>query len=265
VRLTVVVRGVGDIGSAVAHRLFLEDYAVVIHDEPTPPTTRRGMAFADAVFDGSAILENVHGVRAHDLARVKEALAAHRAIPVYVRDIGPLLADLHPAILVDARMRKHAQPEVQRGLAEFTVGLGPSLVVGRHADSVIETSWDRLGAVIAEGTSLPLAGEPRELAGHARDRYVYAPFEGVFRTKARIGDPVRAGQAVAEIGALSLTAPLDGVLRGLTHDGVPVAVRTKVIEVDPRRLAAEIRGIGERPRRIADGVLNAIRDWAARR
>ena len=66
-RLTVVVRGVGDIGSAVAHCLFLEDYTVVIHDDPTPPTTRRGMAFADAVFDGSAILENVHDVRAHIL------------------------------------------------------------------------------------------------------------------------------------------------------------------------------------------------------
>jgi hypothetical protein len=47
--LTVVVRGVGDVGSAVAHRLFVEGYAVVIHDGPTPTTTRRGMAFADAV------------------------------------------------------------------------------------------------------------------------------------------------------------------------------------------------------------------------
>jgi hypothetical protein len=85
--LTVVVRGIGDVGSAVAHRLFLEGYAVVIHDVPTPTTTRRGMAFADAVFDGSAILDNVHAVRAHDLLRIMEALASRRAIPVYVRDL----------------------------------------------------------------------------------------------------------------------------------------------------------------------------------
>src|SRR5262249_4683524 len=55
------------------------------------------------------------------------------------------------------------------------------------ADKTSET----LGAVIPEGASRILAGEPREIAGHGRDRYVYAPFDGVFRTKARIGDAVR--------------------------------------------------------------------------
>jgi xanthine dehydrogenase accessory factor len=109
---------------------------------------------------------------------------------------------------------------------------------------------------------LSLTGEPRALAGHARDRYVYSPIEGVFRTKARIGDSVRKGQVIAEGGFTVLEAPLDGVLRGLTHDGVPVTVGTKVIEVDPRGSDAEVRGIGERPRRIADAVVAAIREWS---
>ena len=258
-RMKVLVRGIGDIGSAIAHRLFREGYAVVLHDVPIPTTTRRGMAFADAVFEGHAALAGVHAVRAHDLARVTEALDSHNAIPVYVRDIGPLLAHLRPAVLVDARMRKHAAPEIQRELAPLTIALGPELVAGRHADVVVETSWEGLGAVITDGTSRILAGEPQEIAGHARDRYVYAPFDGVFRTKARIGDEVRKGQEVAEIGSMALTAPLDGLLRGLTRDGVPVSVQTKVIEVDPRTGDAEVRGIGERPRRIAEGVLLAIR------
>jgi len=255
----VLVRGVGDIGSAVAHRLFSEGYAVAIHDVPKPTTTRRGMAFADAIFDGDATLEGVHAVRAHHLVRVKEALDSRRAIPVYVRDIGPLLADVRPAVVVDARMNKHSAPEVQHGLAPLTIGLGPNLITGRHADVVIETSWDGLGAVITEGSTRPLGGEPREIAGHARDRYVYAPIDGTFRTKAHISDAVRKGQEIAEIGSMALTAPLDGLLRGLTHDGVPVTVRTKVIEVDPRSREAEVRGIVERPRRIADAVLSAIR------
>jgi xanthine dehydrogenase accessory factor len=259
------VRGIGDVGSAIAHRLFHEGYAVVIHDTPLPSTTRRGMAFADAVFDGHVVLEGVHAVRAHDLVRVKEALAVRQAIPVYVRDIGPLLAQVRPEILVDARMRKHEAPDVQLGLAHFTVGLGPNLIAGRHADVVIETSWDRLGHVITAGASLPLGGEPRELGGHARDRYVYAPVDGVFRTKAQIGDVVRRGQEIAEIGSMALIAPLDGVLRGVTRDGVSVAVRTKVVEVDPRGREAEVRGIAERPRRIAAGVLSAVRDWKRER
>jgi xanthine dehydrogenase accessory factor len=259
-----LVRGVGDIGSAVAHVLFREGYAVVLHDQPKPTTTRRGMAFADAVFDGHAVLEGVRGVVAADLDRVKHLVTARETIPVYVRDLGPLLKVLQPTVLVDARMRKHAGAEVQRGLADLTIGLGPDLVAGRHADVVTETSWDGLGTVIADGSSRPLAGEPRDICGHARDRYVYAPLDGVFVTKARIGDEVRRDQAIAQIDSMVLTAPLDGLLRGLTHTGVPVTTQTKIIEVDPRRAAAEIYGIGERPRRIAEGVLSAVRASASR-
>jgi len=71
----ILVRGVGDIGSAVAHRLFREGYGVVIHDDPKPTMTRRGMAFADAAFDGHAVLDGVRAVRADDLERVKQVLA----------------------------------------------------------------------------------------------------------------------------------------------------------------------------------------------
>ena len=90
-------------------------------------------------------------------------------------------------------------------------------------------------------------GEPREIGGHARDRYVYAEAEGIVRTRARIGDVVRRDQVIAEIGVVGVHAPLDGVLRGLTHDGAPVTVGTKVLEVDPRGAVAEVRGIAERP------------------
>lgn len=263
--MRVLVRGVGDIGSAIAHCLFREGHAVVVHDEPQPTTTRRGMAFADAVFDGRASLEGVDAVRVEDLGHVRALLSAHQSIPVYVSDLKSLLAAIAPAVLVDARMRKHRAPEIQRGLAPFTIGLGPDLVAGRHADVVIETSWDGLGRVITDGASLPLGGEPREIEGHARDRYVYAPLDGIFRTEARIGDLVRRGQEVAQIGSTPLTAPLDGVLRGLTHDRVPVTARTKIIEVDPRMRRAEPSGIAERPRRIAEGVLAAIRSAPALR
>lgn len=76
---------------------------------------------------------------------------------------------------------------------------------------------------------------------------------------------VRQGQDIAEVGFITLTAPLDGVLRGLTHDGVPVTVGTKVIEVDPRGRTGEVRGITERPGRIAEAVLSALRDWSSSR
>jgi xanthine dehydrogenase accessory factor len=261
----VLVRGVGDIGSAIAHHLFRAGYAVVLHDGPMPTTTRRGMAFADAVFEGQAVLDGVRAIRADTLEGVEAELARGDAIPIYVRPWGPLLTTLRCRILVDARMRKHGQAEVQRGYADFTIALGPALGAGRHADVVVETSWEGLGTALTEGTTLPLTGEPRALGGHARERYVYSPVEGVFRTNARIGDSVRKGQVIAEVGFTILEVPLDGVLRGLTHDGVPVTVGTKVIEVDPRGADAEVRGIGERPRRIADAVVVAIGEWSGHR
>jgi len=77
-------------------------------------------------------------------------------------------------------------------------------------------------------------------------------------TSYAIGQQVTAGEVIARIDETSLTAPLGGVVRGLTHDGVPVAAGTKVIEIDPRGDPALVRGIGERPARIADAVLRAI-------
>jgi xanthine dehydrogenase accessory factor len=91
-----------------------------------------------------------------------------------------------------------------------------------------------------------------------RDRFVYAPEAGCFVTGARIGDRVEEGGVVATIGHLALRAPIGGVLRGLTRSGVKVAVHTKVIEVDPRGSPAGAFGLGERPRRIAEGVLKAL-------
>lgn len=105
--------------------------------------------------------------------------------------------------------------------------------------------------------------ESRALGGHGRDRYVYAPVAGTFRTGRTIGELVEAGEVVAALDATPLLAPLRGRLRGLTRDGIPVTIGTKVIEVDPRGGAASVRGIVERPRRIAEGVLAAVRQWQA--
>jgi xanthine dehydrogenase accessory factor len=241
----VLVRGSGDIGSAVAHKLFTSGHAVVLHEEPQPSASRRDMAFTDAVFEGVARLEGVAARRLDELATIKDVLAEHNCILLSVAAFEAVLVATQPMVLVDARMRKRAHPETQRGLAALTIGLGPNFVAGGNVDIAIETSWEDLGRVIRDGATLPLVGEPRELGGHARDRRA-------------IGERVEAGELVATIAGTPLLAPLTGVLRGLTHDGVPVVERTKVIEVDPRGEVGGVRGIGERPRRIADGVLAAL-------
>jgi xanthine dehydrogenase accessory factor len=63
---------------------------------------------------------------------------------------------------------------------------------------------------------------------------------------------------VARIDDRSLAAPLSGCLRGLTHDGAWVDAGAKVVEIDPRDDPSLVFGLGERPARIAHGVLRAI-------
>jgi xanthine dehydrogenase accessory factor len=143
-------------------------------------------------------------------------------------------------------------------MVPLTIGLGPNFIAGDTVDLAIETSWDRLGAVITSYPTLPLAGEPRTLGGIGRARFVYAPVAGRFTTAARIGDHVGGGALVATIGPAVMAAPITGVLRGLTRDGAAVPRGAKVIEVDPRDNPKAAFGLGERPKRIAAGVLAAI-------
>ena len=255
----VLVRGVGDVGSAVAIALHRSGYAVALHDEPRPTTARRGMAFADAVFDSSATLDGLVAQRVETAEELHAVWAGGAVIPVSIGPYSQLRATVFWSAIIDAAMRKRAAPEQQRGSAPLTIGLGPNFVAGGNVDLAIETSWgDRLGAVIECGETLPLAGEPQPLGGVARARFVYAPVAGCFETTMRIGERVERGAVVASIAGMVLCAPISGVIRGLTHDGVSVALGTKVIEVDPRGDPASAFGLGVRPQRIAEGVLRAM-------
>jgi xanthine dehydrogenase accessory factor len=60
------------------------------------------------------------------------------------------------------------------------------------------------------------------------------------------------------IGTIAIAAPLTGVIRGLTRNGVEVGISTKCVEVDPRGDPSSAYGLGERPRRIAEGVCRAL-------
>jgi xanthine dehydrogenase accessory factor len=253
----VLIRGSGDVGSAVGHRLLRDGHDVVIHDVALPAAPRRGMAFADAIFDGACELAGVRARRIDDVAQLDAG--GDGDVLLTTAPLEDVLAAARFDVLVDARMRKRVQPERQLGLAPLTIGLGPNFVAGKTTDLAIETQWgDRLGAVVEEGPTRALRGEPRDFDGHGRDRFIYAPVAGVMRTQAQIAQRVRAGEPVAAIGQEQLRAPLDGILRGLVHDGVPVDAGAKVLEVDPRGDVAKVTGIGVRPARIAQGVRAAM-------
>src|SRR5262245_33499027 len=127
---TVLIRGCGDVGSAVAHALFKSGYRVALHDEPRPAHTRRGMAFTNALFERKAELSGVLAKHHTEWTSVVRMMRCGKALPVASGDFAETLFVLQPDILVDARMRKRSVPAALRGQARITVGLGPNFVAG---------------------------------------------------------------------------------------------------------------------------------------
>ena len=256
---TCIVRGSGDVGSAVAHVLFTHGHDVLLHDSPFPAHLRRGMSFADALFAGTSRLERVVGKRARDVADLVPMTRCRRAVPLFPGDLEEAIRRVGATVVVDARMRKRAAPDTARTAEYRTIGLGPNFVAGGNVDIAIETAWGAsLGKVITDGPTLKLEGEPRPIDGAGRERNVYAHKAGEFRTVHHIGQRVKQGEVIAVLAEQFITAPLAGCIRGLVHHGVQVEAGTKIVEIDPRAEPATCFGLGERPQRIALGVLQAI-------
>jgi xanthine dehydrogenase accessory factor len=246
-----VVRGANDVASAVALSLARHGWAVLL-EALDPVVTRRGQSFADAMFEGAAALEGITAF----LTDTPEDWVSHGNSGNIALTRLPL-EKLAARLRVDARMRKRAKPDDQRGLADVVIGLGPNFVVGDNVDLAVETAWnDDLGKVITSGPTGAFAGDPKPIGGYGRERYVYSPAAGVFRTGHAIGQRVVEGETVARIEALPIPAPKTGILRGLVRDGVMIPQGAKVVEVVPA--GAKVFGIGERPAAIAAGVLAAI-------
>jgi xanthine dehydrogenase accessory factor len=185
-RAYVLVRGAGDVGSAVAAMLFRAGYLVALHDEPAPATPRRGMAFADAVFDGMARLDGLTALRVDTSAELRDALAAREVVPVTVVPFSQTLEAADWSAVIDARMRKRAVPERQRGMAPLTIGLGPNFIAGETVDVAIETSgasgWAR-SSKPAQHCRLP--GSRARLAGlGANDLSTPRPLVGLRQMRA---------------------------------------------------------------------------------
>ena len=158
----ILIRGTGDVASAVAHLLFMQGHRVLCHDISGPAYSRRGMAFVDAVFEGAATLDGVLARRVVNLEAVAHMLGCRKAVAVTTAEFQIVLDTIGPSVGIDARMRKRAKPEKLLGLAPLTIGLGPNFIAGETVDIAIETAWsDALGELVERGPTRALAGEPR--------------------------------------------------------------------------------------------------------
>ncbi len=254
----VLVLGGGDVGSAVAHLLFRCGIRVVIAERARSPHARRGMAFTDALFDEQAVLEGVRARHVADVQEVEDCWRQADCIPLVTLPENLLTAAIRFAVVIDATMRREPTRADLRAMAPCVIGLGPGYEPGLNCHIAIETQWgEQMGWVLRDRRAADRSGGPRPLDGVARERFVPSPEAGTWRTSAALGQRVRRGDVIGMLGAHALCAPIDGHLRGLARDGVQVPAGQRLAEVDPRNLP-EVQGLGERPRAIALGVIEAL-------
>lgn len=270
----IVVRGAGDLATGTIHRLKKAGFRLLVLEAEHPAAIRRQVALSEAVYAGSARVEDVEAVRMDvELAEKKnrkelleqemERIWKKDGVPVLVDPAGLSIAALRPAIVVDAILAKKNLGTTKE-MAPLVIALGPGFTAGEDVDVVIETKrGHNLGRVIRSGSAVPNTGIPGIIGGYGKERVMHAQAEGILRNAASIGDIVEAGAVIAEIetenGMVPVEASLSGLLRGLIRDGYPVTKGFKIADIDPRK--EELQNcftISDKARCIAGSVLEVI-------
>lgn len=270
----IVVRGAGDLATGMIHRLKKAGFRLLVLEAEHPAAIRRQVALSEAVYAGSARVEDVEAVRMDvDLAEKKnrkelleqemERIWKKDGVPVLVDPAGLSIAALRPAVVVDAILAKKNLGTTKE-MAPLVIALGPGFTAGEDVDVVIETKrGHNLGRVIRSGSAVPNTGIPGIIGGYGKERVMHAQAEGILRNVASIGDIVEARAVIAEIetenGTVPVEASLSGLLRGLIRDGYPVTKGFKIADIDPRK--EELQNcftISDKARCIAGSVLEVI-------
>jgi xanthine dehydrogenase accessory factor len=255
--LIIIVKGGGEMGSGVVHRLVRSGFKVCITEIPEPLAVRREVSFCEAVFTGRQKVEGLIGKRVNHAKEVPRAWE-EGVVPVLVDPECSLRNVLKPEVLVDAILAKKS-PTSQITDAPLVIGLGPGFCAGAHVHYVIETNRGHfLGRVIAEGEAEPDTGIPGVIGGYTWERVLRAPAGGKIQGKKKIGERVQKGDVIAEVEGKPVIALIDGVLRGILRDGVFVIDKMKVGDIDPRAAVQHCFTISEKARAIGGGVLEAI-------
>lgn len=249
----ILIRGGGDLASGVALRLYRAGFSIVITELPQPLAVRRSVSFAEAVYSGETIVEDVSARRAETAAEAF-SIAQQGRIAVLVDPPAAILNDGQFTALVDARLTKQP-PDTALSSAPLTIGLGPGFVTGENVHAVVETQRGHtLGRVYWRGSASADSGQPE---GDPR-RVLRAPTDGALIAHVEIGQHIEEGQVIAEVARQLVVAPFKGVLRGLIHPGIEVPKGMKIGDVDPRDNPEYCFLVSDKALSIGGGVLEAV-------
>jgi xanthine dehydrogenase accessory factor len=256
--LIIVVKGAGEMGSAVAWRLFMANFKnIVMLETEHPLAVRREVSFCEAVHDGQKQVEDVTALPAADLAEMKEYWGKNN-IAVIIDPGWQTINSIRPHVVIDALLAKR-NLGTRINEAALVIGLGPGFNAGDDVHLVIETNrGHNLGRIITAGAAEANTGIPGQIGGFTEARVLRAPAAGRFQPMLKIGDLVHKDQLIGSVAGNDVRAGIDGVLRGLIRPGIEVAKGLKIGDIDPRGEAGYCYTISDKARAIGGSVLEAI-------
>ena len=269
----VVIRGAGELGSAVAVHLARQGFGrILMVERAFPKAVRRNVCFSEAVFNHA---KTVDGVTARFVMLFSEVDMVHELgdLAITTQPMPEVLAAWPPDILVDAAMLR-SNRGLTKDLAPLVIALGPGYQAGRDCHALVETvRGPQLGRVLLGGQTL-LSEPPAEIMGFAQERVIKAQRPGIFHTNHDIGNRIEQGEKVGVVVLLltredlyrgvpvdseyPVVARISGVIRGLLRDGVTVEAGDKIGDIDPRGITEDLLHISDKAQRVAEGVLEAM-------
>ncbi|GHV92246.1 molybdenum hydroxylase [Spirochaetia bacterium] len=263
----VIIKGAGDLASGIALRLHHAHFDIAMTEIAFPLAVRRTVCFSQAVYEGSARVEDVTAVLVKDEEGMRAAFAK-KQIPLFIDPHADIVRRFKPDAVVDGIMAKE-NLGTRIGDAPVVIGIGPGFTAGLDCHGVIETKRGHtIGRVITKGSALPNTGIPGDIGGYTSERLLRAPADGIFEAKAEIGDPVKKGDVVGVVKTAGAVGPearnvpvyaeIDGILRGLLPSGIAVTRGLKAGDIDPRCEKFHCFTVSDKALSIAGGVLEAI-------
>ncbi len=253
----ILIKGAGELASAIAHKLYAPCFKLCLTDLPEPLSVRRAVAFSEAVYEGE---KEVEGVTARLLASYADIKGVwdQNKIAVIVDPSARVREYLKPHIVIDAIMaKKNAGTRISD--APLVIGVGPGLRAGVDCHMVVETNRGHfLGRILYKGEAEPNTGLPAPVMGVTENRVLRGPANGILNTRMDIGAHLKKGDLVGTVNGAEVRAETSGVLRGLLRNGARVWPGMKIGDIDPRDCDEHCFTISDKARAVAGGVLEAV-------
>ena len=256
--LVIVVKGAGEMASAVAWRLYMSNFRkILMLEKDYPLAVRREVSFCEAVHEGEKEIENVRAERAQTQDEIKQCWEKNK-IAVMVDPHWQTMAAIQPVVSVDAVLAKK-NLGTHLSEAPLVIGLGPGFYAGKDVHLVIETHrGHNLGIIITSGEAQPNTGTPGPVAGFTEERVLRSPEAGQFLTARHISEYVKKNEIIGSVSGVNVRSGIGGVLRGLMRPNSQVTKGLKIGDIDPRGERNYCFTISDKARAISGSVLEAV-------